>query len=85
MQINEQELAQAVERLREGEAVLEVGYINVLDAIYSDVELSLRILHLLGEEDLEGAKGTFEYEFNAIARGLLREAYRTKLEHGAGL
>lgn len=83
--INEQELAEAVDRLREGEAVLGVSYINVLDAIYSDVELSLRILHLLGEEDLEGAKGAFEYEFNAIAKDKLREAYRAKLEHEAGL
>ncbi|QDP61722.1 MAG: hypothetical protein Unbinned4466contig1000_34 [Prokaryotic dsDNA virus sp.] len=83
--INEQELAEAVDRLREGESVMGVGYINVLDDICSDVELSLRILHSLGEEDLEGAKGTFEFEFNRIAKGMLREALRTHKEQKAGL
>ena len=85
MNINEQELSEAVDRLREGETVMGVGYINVLDDIYSDVELSLRILHLIGEEDLEGVKGTFEYEFNRRARGMLRETLRANQETKAGL
>lgn len=76
--INEQELAEAVDRLREGENVIGVSYIEVLDSIYSDVDLSLRVLHLLGEQDTEGAQGLFEFHFNEAARELLIQAEGAK-------
>lgn len=62
MQINEQELAEAVDRLREGEQVLGVNSDHVEDLM-----------------DIASAS------FEVAAENLLIEAYRTKLEHEAGL
>lgn len=81
--INEQELAEAVERLREGEQVLGVSDDDVLRAMrgnYSFVHILLSA-HLGGSD----TKEFFEEKFNEIARYELREAYRTKLENEAGL
>lgn len=83
--INEQELAEAVESLRDGEQVLGVNSDHVIDSIYSSPATTSELLHMLHEQDYEAAKGLFDSHFNLCARVKLREAYRTKLEHGAGL
>lgn len=83
--INEQELAEAVERLREGEAVLGVNSDHVIDAIYSSPATTGKLLHLLNDNDSEAAQELFDSHFNLSARALLREAYRAKLEHETGL
>lgn len=83
MQINEQELAEAVDRLREGDDVLGVTHDHVLSGLAkreSFVEILLDELFCVSE-----AQEYFERKFNEAASELLREAYRTKLEHEAGL
>lgn len=83
--INEQELAEAVDRLREGETVLGVNSDHVIDSIYSSPATTGKLLHMLHEHDYEAAKELFDSHFNLCGRVKLREAYRTKLEHEAGL
>ena len=85
MQINEQELAEAVDRLREGETVMGVSYEEVLNSIYLDVKFSMKILRLLGDDYPDGAKSFFELYFNKKAKSKLTEALRTHKEQQAGL
>ena len=83
--INEQELADAVERLREGDDNgLLVKYDQVLLKMHSTPLLIPAILVKLFECD-SGIQEYFDEKFSEIAVDLLREAYRTKLEHEAGL
>lgn len=82
--INEQELAEAVERLREGDDNgLLVKQEEVFKAILRNERLAIMILESINEEDAF-AFDAFEDAFKNYARDLLREAYRTKLEHEAG-
>lgn len=83
--INEQELAAAVERLREGDDnELLVKHGEVLLAMRTNSFLTSTLLVKLSEYDND-IQVYFEEKFNEAATDLLREAYRTKLEHGAGL
>lgn len=83
MKINEQELAEAVDRLREGEKVLDVTHEDVLSKLAERkdlIEILLDELFCVSE-----AQESFERCFNGVATDLLIEAYRTKLEIDAGL
>lgn len=81
--INEQELAEAVERLREGDdSGLLVKYYRVLGRMV-DESFGADLIYSLFEGG--DASSLFEEKFDEIATDLLREAYRTKLEHEAGL
>lgn len=83
--INEQELAAAVERLREGDDNgLLINHAQVLLNMHSHQILVPAILVKLFEcgNDIQVY---FDEKFDEIATDLLREAYRTKLEHEAGL
>ncbi|APC46554.1 hypothetical protein [Alteromonas phage PB15] len=83
MQINEQELAAAVERLREGDCFgLLVSEDDVMSRMI-DKGIGMELVNALFTGD--DASALFEREFDSTARDLLREAYRTKLEHEAGL
>lgn len=84
MQINEQELAQAVDRLREGETVLGVSHECVFKKMICNHQLMITVLEGL-HEDNSMSFDAFHECFDDYATDLLREAYRTKLEHGAGL
>lgn len=83
MQINEQELAQAVERLREGEQVMGLSDSDVFSAIMTN-GCAAQILIKLSENSSD-TQVYFEEKFNETAADLLRESYRTKLESEAGL
>ncbi len=81
--INEQELAEAVERLREGDDNgLLIKHGEVISTMVDDDFGSDLIKALIEGDD---ASALFERQFDSAARDLLREAYRTKLEHEAGL
>lgn len=82
MQINEQELADAVERLRDGEQVLGV----TCDDVYAQMATDRELLQAAFEHYHNTAKDvSFEGVFSQDAESILHEAYRTKLEHEAGL
>lgn len=81
--INEQELSEAVQRLREGEVALDLNADNVLIKMMSDIVFRNEVVARL--YCLDEPQEYFEEKFNEAAADLLREAYRTKLEHGAGL
>jgi len=84
--INEQELAQAVERLREGDDNgLLVKYDKVMEVVMHNDVFVYEILDDLLNGNLEMAKSQLDELFEDTAAMLLREAYRTKLEHEAGL
>lgn len=83
--INEQELSDAVDRLREGEQVLGVNSDHVIDAIYSSPANTGKLLYLLHENDSEAAQEYFERKFNEAATGLLRQAKENELTHRAEL
>lgn len=82
MQINEQELDDAVDRLREGETVLGVNPDDVLIKMMNDLVFRNEVMAKL--YCIEEPQEYFERKFNEVATDLLREAYRTKLEHEAG-
>lgn len=84
MQINEQELADAVERLREGEQVMGVTQECVFKKMIGNHSLMIAVLEGL-HEDNSMSFDAFHECFDSYATDLLREAYRTKLEHEAGL
>lgn len=81
--INEQELAAAVERLREGEAVMGITAEDITTIMSRKHSFNFIIFSLMLDE--VSVRGMFEEKFDEIATELLREAYRTKLEHEAGL
>lgn len=83
MQINEQELAEAVERLREGEAVLGLTDVEVMVRMTSMHGFTYTLMKMLS--DNESPQVFFEEKFDEKAGEMLREAYRTKLELEAGL
>lgn len=82
--INEQELAEAVDRLREGEIVLGVSCEDVYRSMYRKEKLIMVMM-----SDIHGGNkfllDGFLAAFSTCAESILREAYRTKLEHEAGL
>lgn len=83
MQINEQELADAVDRLREGEQVMGLSDCSICHKMsQSESFVAMMFFELANKSNVQEM---FEEKFNEIARYELREAYRTKLEHGAGL
>lgn len=80
--INEQELAEAVERLREGDDNgLLVKFDEVLLAMRTNSFLTSTLLVKLSEYDND-IQVYFDEKFDEVARKLLIEA---KLEHEAGL
>jgi len=81
--INEQELAESVDRLREGEQVLGLNLGSICYMMSKQEPFVAIILSKLAGQS--SAQEVFEEKFNEIARYELREAYRTKLEHRAGL
>lgn len=84
--INEQELAQAVERLREGDDNgLLVKYRDVIADMATDNKQVEIILDSVMDGSTEIAVNLIGELFEDTAAMLLREAYRTKLEHEAGL
>ena len=84
MQINEQELAQAVDRLREGETVMGLSYDKVMESAMHNDSFVYEILDDLLNGNLQMAKDEIDSLFDRNAESMLRELYRTKLEHGAG-
>lgn len=83
--INEQELAEAVERLRDGDDNgLLVKYGEVMERMRSNPRFvpTLMVKLFVCDNDIQEY---FEGKFNEAATDILREAYITKLEHGAGL
>ncbi len=80
---NEQELAEAVDRLREGEAVMDLNLGSICYMMSKQEPFVAVVLSKLADQS--SAQEVFEEKFNEIARYELREAYRTKLEHEAGL
>lgn len=84
--INEQELAEAVERLREGDdSGLLVKYRDVIADMATDNKQVEIILDSVMDGSTEIAVNLIGELFEDTAAMLLREAYRTKLEHEAGL
>jgi|GEM_PF-3205175 hypothetical protein len=84
--INEQELADAVERLREGDDNgLLVKYRDVIADMATDNKQVEIILDSVMDGSTEIAVNFIGELFEDTADMLLREAYRTKLEHEAGL
>ncbi len=84
--INEQELAEAVDRLREGDDNgLLVKYYDVIEAMATDKKQMKIIVEMLLDDSITIANDVNNDLFTGTARALLHEAYRTKLEHGAGL
>lgn len=82
--INEKELSEAVDRLREGEQVLGVNSDHVIDAIYSSPATTGKLLQLLNDNDSDAAQELFDSHFDLSARVKLREAIRAKQEVNAG-
>lgn len=80
--INEQELAEAVERLREGEQVFGLNCDDVYRSMAKDEAFTLAIFEGVHHGD---TVFNFDEFFVLRASDLLSEAYRTKLEHEAGL
>lgn len=84
--INEQELSEAVERLREGDdSGLLVKYRDVIADMATDNKQVEIILDSVMDGSTEIAVNLIGELFEDTAAMLLREAYRTKLEHEAGL
>lgn len=84
--INEQELVEAVERLREGDDNgLLVDYYSVIEVMARDKTKMATFVELMLDGSLTIAMDSIDELFDEAATDLLREAYRTKLEHGAGL
>ncbi len=82
--INEQELAEAVERLREGDDNgLLVKQEEVFKALIENKTFLVNLFDSVIDEN--EPKEYFDEKFGIAARVKLREAYRTKLEHEAGL
>ncbi|MEC9061516.1 MAG: hypothetical protein VYC55_07905 [Pseudomonadota bacterium] len=79
----QEQLAEAVDRLREGEQVMGLSDGDVFSAIMTN-GCAAQILIKLSENSSD-TQVYFEEKFNEAAADLLREAYRTKLEHEAGL
>lgn len=82
--INEQELAETVDRLREGEQVMGLSYDKVMESAMHNDSFVYEILDDLLNGNLKMAKDEIESLFNRNADSMLRELYRTKLEHEAG-
>ena len=80
--INEQELDEAVDRLREGERVLGITAEDITTIMSRNHSFSLIVFNLMLEE--VSVSGLFEEKFNEIARYELREALRAKQEVSAG-
>lgn len=85
--INEKELAEAVDRLREGDDNgLLVKQEDAFRAMSKDGDFLVAIFAAVHEGEVGFAiDESFDDKFNESAAELLREAYRTKLEHEAGL
>ena len=83
MNINEQELAEAVDRLREGESVMGVNIGSICYMMSQHDSLMAIILSKLADQS--SVQELFEEKFNEIARYELREALRTHKEQKAGL
>ena len=80
--INEQELAEAVEALNEGGKALDVSCDDVYRKMLSNEPFAMKMME---EVHAWNSCVDFNDKFKEVAESLLREAYRTKLEHGAGL
>lgn len=80
--INEQELAEAIDRLREGETVIGINRDDVYTRMIVDRYFTIGIFEGVHQGD---TVFNFDEFFVETATDLLREAYRAKLEHGAGL
>lgn len=84
--INEQELAEAVEQLREGDDNgLLAKYRDVIVDMATDEKQIEIILDSVMDGSTEIAANLIGELFEDTAAMLLREAYRTKPEHKAGL
>ena len=81
--INEQELADAVDRLREGGQVMGITAESICSKVRRSEPFIVIMMAMLFEQS--SVQQYFEDEFNKIASYELREAYRAKLEHEAGL
>lgn len=81
--INEQELSEAVDRLREGERVMGITAEDITTIMSRNHSFSLIVFSLMLEE--ASVSGLFEEKFNEIARYELREALRAKQEVSNGL
>ena len=81
MQINEQELAEAVDRLREGERVLGVGCDDVYRNMATDECFTLGLFESVHQGD---TVFNFDEFFVEVASDLLKEALRAKQEVNAG-
>ena len=81
--INEQELADAIDRLREGERVMSVTADDVLIAMMNDLVFRNAIMAKLYY--LEGSQEYFEDKFNEAADDLLLQAKENELTHQAEL
>lgn len=86
--INEQELADAVNTVLEDGKVLDVGYDDLITAAFYDARMIdiLRDFHgATSTTQLFIVKGSYCNLLREKAEFLLREAYRAKQEHEAGL
>ena len=83
MNINEKELAEAVDRLREGESVMGVSDDDIVRIMNASISFTQELLNMHLEKS--GADALFEERFNAVAKSLLAEALRTHKEQEAGL
>lgn len=81
--INEQELVEAIDRLREGEQVLGITAELICSKVRSSEPFIAIMMALLFEQS--NVQQYFENEFNKIARYELREALRAKQEVSNGL
>lgn len=79
---NEQELAETVETLSEGGKALGVSCEDVYRKMLSSDSFTMKMM-----EEIHAWNSCVDFndKFKEVAELLLREAYRTKLEHDAGL
>lgn len=81
--INEQELAAAVDRLREGEQVLGISDCSICHKMsQSESFVAMMFFELANKSNVQEM---FEEKFNEIARYELHEALRAKQEVSNGL
>lgn len=82
MNINEQELSEAVDRLREGETVLGISCDDVYRQMLKDENLAMNIMETIHQW---GSYVTFDVKFCNAVESMLREVLRTKQEIEAGM
>jgi len=84
MNINEQELAEAIEAVNEGGSALGVSFGDVMERVMTDKEFMHELLDMVYEGSFYAHQKLCD-AFDVSAAIMLKEALRTHLEQKAGL